>query len=119
MALENFPNLTAEYDFVEEVSYDDVIVSLYPNGQEQRIKTASASRRRFTLRFQLLASSDMDTLYNFFMARHGSLEPFYFTNPRDSQTYIVRFYHPSMSRTLFTVLLESTGVSLIEVIGES
>jgi uncharacterized protein (TIGR02217 family) len=119
MALETFPNLAVEYDFVEEVSYDDVIVSLYPNGREQRIRTVSASRRCFNLRFRLLSTSDMDGLYSFFMARHGSLEPFYFTNPRDSQTYIVRFNNSTMSRTLFTVLLESTGLSLIEVIGES
>lgn len=119
MALETFPNLTTEFEFVEEVSYDDVIVSLYPNGLEQRIKTASASRRQFTLRFGHLATSEMDVLYDFYMARHGSLEPFYFINPRDNQTYCVRFSQSTMSRTLFSVLLESTGLSLTEVIGES
>ena len=119
MALETFPDLTTEYDFIEEVSYDDVVTTLYPNGHEQRIKTVSTPRRRFTLRFQLLTTGEMDGLYNFFMARHGSLEPFYFSNPRDNQTYTVRFYHPTLSRTLFSVLLESTGLSLVEVIGES
>ncbi|MFQ5645903.1 MAG: DUF2460 domain-containing protein [bacterium] len=119
MALLDFPALDIQYEFTEEVGFDDVLVTAYPNGLEQRIQTAAASRRKFHLRFKVLSQTDMDSLYNFYMARHGGLEPFNFTNPRTSEVITVRFLNQALSRTMFAYLLESGGLSLFEVINES
>ena len=117
--LNSFPsNIDPDYDFQEGVSYPGVVVVPYPNGMEQRISTVSTPRRDFTLKFKVLTSSDMDTLWNFFIQQQSSVIPFIFTNIRDSQQYIVRFATSRMDRTLFAYQLESTGLKLIEVIGE-
>lgn len=113
-----FPNLTAEYNYEESIVYEGLKITQYPNGMEQRVSTVSAPRRQFNLKFGVLSSSDMNTLWGFYIQQSGQLKPFIFTSPRDSQQYIARFVNKAMSRTLFAYLLESTGLSLIEVIEE-
>jgi len=114
----NFPGLTPEYDYEESIVYEGLKITQYPNGMEQRISTVSAPRRQFNLKFGILSSTEMDTLWAFYIQQSGQFKPFIFTSPRDSQQYIARFVNKAMSRTLFAYLLESTGLNLIEVIGE-
>jgi len=113
-----FPAITPAYDYEESISYEGVRITSYPNGMEQRISTVSAPRRQFNLKYPVLSSTDMDTLWNFYIQQEGPLKAFIFTDFRTSTQYIVRFGQKIMSRTLFSALLESTGLQLIEVIGE-
>jgi phage-related protein len=52
----------------------------YRNGESQRALQVSSSRRQWSLNVRL-ASAEMDALRTFFLARRGSLEPFYFYDP--------------------------------------
>ena len=113
-----FAAVTPGYNLEESVGFDDVIITTYPNGTEQRIGGAGGQRRQFNLVFPLIGSADADNLWNFYISRRGPLYAFYFTSPRDGSRCLVRFASKSLTRTLFSYLLESTGISLIEVVGE-
>lgn len=112
----NFPNLTAPYDYEESIVYKGLktVDTIDPSN----VTMVSAPRRQFNLKFGILSSTDTDTLWAFYIQQSGQLKPFIFTSPRDSQQYIARFVNKAMSRTLFAYLLESTGLNLIEVVGE-
>jgi hypothetical protein len=81
-----------------------VIENEYRNGESQRSAQASTSRKKWTLT-KRLTPAQLAALRTFYEARNGSLEPFYFydpyeTNPRFSYDptgvaqngrYVVRF----------------------------
>ncbi len=113
-----FPSIKPEFNYEESVVYEGIKITQYPNGTEQRISTVNSPRHQFNLKFGVLSSTDMDTLWDFYIQQSGQLKPFIFTSPRSNQQYITRFVSKVMSRTLFAYLLESTGLNLIEVIGE-
>ncbi len=113
-----FVDLYPQYNFEEVCGYEDVVITAYPSGMEQRIVTVSATRRQFNLNFKLLTSSKLEDLWQFYQDHHGPAYSFLFKNPRSGETVPVRFASKSMSRTLFAYQLESTGLQLIEVIGE-
>ncbi len=113
-----FADVIISYDFEESISFDDVTITVYPNGQEQRIGGISNVGRRFKLNFPILSSDKVEELWDFYISRHGPLYPFLFTSPKDNTQYLARFADKTMSRTLFAYLLESTGLNLIELIGE-
>lgn len=110
--LTTFPNLDSLFYITENMVYADP----QPTQYLQYINNPLCCQ--FNLKFKMLSSTDMNTLWNFYVQQSGQLKPFIFTSPRDGQQYIVRFVNKSMSRTLFAYLLESTGLNLVEVIGE-
>jgi hypothetical protein len=113
-----FADVAPGHDFEVSVNFDDVAITLYPNGLEQRIGGVTVSRRQFKLTFPVIYTSELDDLWNLYIARHGPLYPLVFNSPHDGQRYLVRFSNKTMSRTIFAYLLESTGINLIEVLGE-
>lgn len=92
--------------FVHEREYP-VLETEYRNGESQRSVQATHSRKRWRLA-KRLNPSDLAALRNFYEARKGPVEPFYFydpyeTNPKFSYDptgqalagrYIVRFASP-------------------------
>lgn len=114
--LPNFPGLTPEYDYEESIVYEGLKTT--DTIHKDRVAVVSIPRRQFNLKFGILSSTDMDTLWVFYIQQSGQFKPFIFTSPRDSQQYIARFVNKAMSRTLFVYLLEAVGLNLIEVIGE-
>lgn len=120
--LPTFPKLAAECTFEESIVYEGLKITQDNSspGREQSnlVTTVSAPRRQFNLKFGVLSSADMNTLWSFYIQQSGQLKPFLFTSPRNGQQYTVRFTNKAMSRTLFVYLLESTGLNLIEVVGE-
>ncbi|MCP3943222.1 MAG: DUF2460 domain-containing protein [Desulfobacteraceae bacterium] len=113
-----FPSsLKPQEEYVENIECQ-VAVTRYPNGTEQRI-TNGDLLYSFTLKYEMLKGSQLDTLWNFFIARGGKFESFNYTSVRNGQAYVVRFDMTSMSRTLFENTLEKTGLTLIEVKGET
>jgi hypothetical protein len=104
--------------YEESINYEDTLITLYPNGMEQRIKTVNASRRQFNLNFKVLTSAELEGLWLFYQAHGGQAYPFVYVNPADGADYVVRFANKSMGRTWLAYQLEATGLQLIEVIGE-
>ena len=68
--------------FVHERVYP-LIENEYKNGESQRSLVATNSRRRWRLAKRLTPSA-LQTLRDFFDARNGSTEPFYFYDPYDT-----------------------------------
>jgi hypothetical protein len=68
--------------FVHERVYP-LIENEYKNGESQRSVLATNSRRRWRLAKRLTPSA-LQTLRDFFDARNGSTEPFYFYDPYDT-----------------------------------
>lgn len=104
--------------FVRSQQYP-AIENEYRNGESQRSVLASNSRKRWRLA-KRLTPAQLQALREFYDARHGPQEPFYFydvweTNPKFS-------YDPTGQATQgrYTVRFEgaweqSTGIGLIEV----
>ena len=113
---QDFPNLTAKYACKESLICEGVRTraTVKPSG----LAVTNIFYRQFNLKFGILSSTDMDTLWAFYIQQSGQFKPFIFTSHRDSQQYLVRFVHKVMSRTMFEYLLGSTGLNLIAVIEE-
>jgi phage-related protein len=60
-----------------------VIDNEYRNGESQRSAQASTSRKKWTLT-KRLTSAQLATLRNFYDARNGTHEPFYFYDPYET-----------------------------------
>jgi phage-related protein len=97
MSTEIFP-MEPQYSEEETVEFK-TLVSEFESGREQRrAKWGTNSRRRFRINFEVLEKSDADILYNFYIARQGSYDNFYFVNKFDgftSQTAFVVGYTES------------------------
>ena len=68
--------------FVHERAYP-LIENEYKNGESQRSVLATNSRRRWRMG-KRLAPAALHTLRDFFDARNGATEPFYFYDPYDT-----------------------------------
>lgn len=66
------------------------IISQFDDGTEQRRTKWTFPKYDVQLNFNALKSTDVDTLWNFFKARRGSYEPFYYFLGRAEQNqYII------------------------------
>lgn len=146
LGLPKFPSdLDYQYSFTEELA-QDVFVTSFQSGISARSLRTSHRTRTYTLKFKVVTESIMNVLEQFYRDRNGTLKPFLFDPPKTkfnrytemladgsqlssgynengllragSQSVPVRFMD-NFSRTLFKPLLESTGLSLVEVLGEN
>lgn len=69
----------------------NTLVSEFENGAEQRRTKRDSPKREWTLAFTLRPKTEMESFKNFFEARKGKLESFYWTNPDDNVKRLVRF----------------------------
>jgi phage-related protein len=107
--------------FVRSQEYH-VVENEYAGGESQRSVQASNSRKRWRL-VKRLASAELADLRDFYEARKGPQEPFYFYDPWDTSP---RFsYDPTGQQTQgrYTVRFEgeweqAAGIGLIEVSSE-
>jgi phage-related protein len=60
-----------------------IIENEYRNGESQRSALATTSRKKWTLR-KRLTPTQLQALRNFYDARNGTHEPFYFYDPYDA-----------------------------------
>lgn len=113
--METYPSgPPASYVFTGAIQFK-TLISAFENGVEQRRKKWGQGKPSFSLIYDVLTSSEMDILYDFYVARSGSYEAFYFVNPVDSQTYTVRFVDDELSYDMFSVALYKTGLKLVGV----
>lgn len=54
------------------------LISDFQTGKEQRRQVWAFPKRLLVLQFETLLQTEIDILYNFFLARKGSFEPFYY-----------------------------------------
>jgi hypothetical protein len=104
--------------FVHEREYP-VLDNEYAGGESQRSVQATNSRKRWRLA-KRLTSAQLVTLRDFYDARNGPTEPFYFYDPWDTNPKFS--YDPTGQQTegRYTVRFEgaweqSAGIALIEV----
>jgi len=115
----------AKFDFKYKNSWQDKIgyntlVTKMESGKEQR-RSKGLPRRKFTLTFDKTTNynNDAQAMWDFFVARKGKFEPFYFDwkQPDGSTEEVkVRFAQDSLSREAFLNKAYSYGLELIEVI---
>lgn len=79
-----------------------VIDNEYRNGESQRSVQAATSRKRWTLA-KRLTPAQLQALRNFYDARNGTLEPFYFYDPYETSP---KFSHDPTG-TAVTVAMRS------------
>jgi phage-related protein len=104
--------------FVRSQEYP-VLENEYRNGESQRSVQATNSRKRWRLA-KRLPSAQLQALRDFYEARKGPQEPFYFYDPWDASPKFS--YDPTGQQTQgrYTVRFEggweqSAGIGLIEV----
>lgn len=66
-------------------------VNEFENAEEERINRWTTPKRRWDLEFRMLTKTRMETIRDFFIARKGRFEAFYWTCKIDGVQYIVRF----------------------------
>lgn len=89
----DFP-LSTQQDskFFSETIADPAIGSATEGGYKYtRAKYFSSPKKTFTTGFTDLSNSDKITFQTFWETMYGGSEAFNYTNPTDSQVYIVRF----------------------------
>lgn len=145
LGLPKFPSeLDYQYSLTEETDQDVMVVPLQ-SGITARTSRTSHRKKTFNLKFKIVKESILNILAHFYKEIGGPLKPFLFEPPIEkfsrytqmlqdgsqmlsdfendgslragNQSFIVMFTD-NFSRTLFKPLLESTGLVLVEVLGE-
>jgi len=81
---------TIDPDYVYAETVGRVINVLeFESGKEKRIMRGSA-RRRFSLKYDMIDETKMDSILDFFNITSGALQTFYWTNPLDDAKYTCR-----------------------------
>ena len=119
-----FPEQTdikAVVPFVEEIQFKTLVSEFDDLGEEQRKQKWLYPKRRVTLRYRLIAKSDAETLWEFYLARKGKYESFNFFFPHsdsyegeyvgsgDGSTTV--FNLPSKSGASYAVYIDSVAQS--------
>lgn len=76
--METFPSTPTPQYPLEVTSEFKTLKSDFETGREQRRSIWTFPRRQIKLSFDVLKQADIDTLWNFYQARKGGYEPFYF-----------------------------------------
>jgi len=124
MNKEIFP-LIPQYNYTSAVQFK-TDVSSFESGKEQRRARWSTPLKVFDINFEVLDWDDMHTLYDFYVARKGSYEEFYFDGlhniPISSEivstpsglTYSVTLTTPPIKPSTLTVTLSTSGLTLTD-----
>lgn len=93
--MSNFPTLTAKPDaenFSQAPAIDPTIRTEFENGYTQTRPRFTAIPKKWNLVYRNMSETDKGLLETFetTTVNYGA-DSFYWTNPRDSQTYVVRF----------------------------
>jgi len=102
--------------FEETIAFQN-LVTVFESGKEQRRAKSTRGRLGFRVQYEKITSAQMDVLWNFYsVTAFGILNLFYVVHPRTGQTvHVCRFLEDNLTRSNFEYLLESTGMTLVEV----
>ena len=95
------------------------LVSPFESGTEQRRAKWSTPLHTFSLTFALRKTRIIEEIWDFYIARKGAAEAFYFTTSakwlKPSHTYTVRFAEDELTMESITEALYRTGLGFQEV----
>lgn len=83
-----FPTTPRPATVIKVPSFSTLVVG-YGNNIEQRIQLNSSERYQFNLSFTAREVSSMDVFIEFFLARKGSFESFYFQNTAEAYRSVI------------------------------
>ena len=86
-----FPTLPAPAFPVKMELEDPSISSEFENGSEQTRARFTRQRKRWNLSWPAMTNANRDTLMAFYASARGGSAPFYYTDPYNAETHIVRF----------------------------
>jgi len=91
----NFPVLSRNpsYPF-EEQHEENTIRSQFEAGYEQTRPRFTRMRKTFTLKYELMSSTDKEAVENFYIQQKGGAGSFSWTHPLTNNTHTVRFAEP-------------------------
>lgn len=104
----------ADYAYEVSVSHKNLIIESW-SGKEKRTEQAPA-RKRFKISFEYLTPTDMNTLWNHYLAQKGTLTSFTYYDYLSGESFTVRYANDSMSRETFEFEAERGGLELVEVL---
>ena len=107
-------NFNPDFVIDEEVEFK-TLVSQYESGAEQRRRKWENPRRRWRLRFNTRAKTELDNVKSFFLGKKGSFLEFTWMNPNDGVEYLVRFLEDSFRFVLKAYQVYDYELGLIEV----
>ena len=114
-AVLGFPSINPHYSLFKIPSFNTHIIN-YGNKVEQRIARDDEVKYMFKLRWKILNQVNANRLLNFFISMRGSYEAFYWDNPEDNTTYLVRFGSDMMNLEYFTYQLYTLQeVTLVQI----
>lgn len=115
MALEEF-TLNTDYGLTRATRFR-VLVKDLGNGREQRISKSTCALHEYNMKFTSRLTSEMQAaLYDFYVARGGSLEAFILPDPFDGEHRTVRFKDGDLSEEFFSRLVENSSIAVVEVV---
>ncbi len=83
----------------------DVEKIVFVDGSEQRILETDENIKTIKLKYKYLSQLNRNAIYKFFIERKGATEPFYWTNPINQDSHIVRFANDMLESENFKYLL--------------
>jgi len=99
---------------ITEKVKERTLISAFENGAEQMRSKWSAPLREWTLHFLKLETVG-NQLRDFWIARKGAAESFYWTSPIDSVQYTVRFKDDDFTReAIFQTKAFDCNITLVE-----
>jgi len=110
--METFP-LNPYYSVSEEIAFDVLISNTGELGKEQRRLKSDSSRSAWKWEMKNVVKTAANQAWDFFKARKGSFEAFYFIY--EGETHTVRFGTNKMSREQFEYQLYNGGIAIVEV----
>jgi hypothetical protein len=103
------------YSYTKQIGYK-TLVSAFENGVEQRRNKWGQGKLTFTLTYAYLSTSDVTTLYNFYVSEKGSFTTFLFNDLSSTSAYTVRFVDDNLSLEQFAKNVSRTGLKMIQVL---
>ncbi len=104
---------------ITEVAGFRTLVSGFESGTEQRRAKWNTPLHAFSLTFAMRKTRIIKEIWDFYVARKGAAEAFYFTTSSQwlepSQTYTVRFAEDELTIESITEKLYKTGLKFQEV----
>lgn len=103
-----------DYPHKASVGFTNLIVESW-NGSEKR-SAKGDGRIRFSLRFEQLTPTDGNTIWNHYLAQHGTLNSFSYFDYLSGEEITVRYATEVLDRETFLFEAEKAGIDLIQVL---
>lgn len=105
---------------ISDVGFDETIAfdvhsAALSTGEEYRVSWRERPIRSFSISLRAKTQNQIDKLWDFYQARKGSAESFWFVHPYQSSAFSARFSEDSLSRRNFAALVYSSGLKLVEL----